>query len=199
MNRLSLIIISCIALGVVLSGEMLMGQTVWTGPDVLVSQPASAPQSVVDVMIPGVASLTRGMDGFLCNTLAGDTCAAFQSIPTDFQFAFSNQNGNGTIAYGSAASHASFTFANFQTALGTAPGLFLPNAGNPSRPVLPGIGRHVPSNTYFDFELQYWGLGINGVPPEPGAFTYRRSSVPEPGSLALCSLFVCCVAGVRRR
>ena len=196
----TLLVVTCCFQGLCFQGLFFQGasgQTIWTGPDVSISQSGGAPQSVIDTVLPGVASLTRGSDGLLCNTIAGDTCAAFQPIPSDFEFAFSNLNGNGPIAYGSAASFANFTFANMQASLPGGPGNVLPNAGN-TQPPRAGIVHHVPSNTYFDIEIQNWGRGNVG-PSELGAFSYRRSSpIPEPAAISLFGI-ACGLFGLVRR
>ncbi len=196
-KRISLHLV--IASLVIAPGASALAQTIWTGPDVVVDQPAGAPLSVVDVLIPGVASLTRNSTGLLCNTLNGDTCASFQAIPSDFEFAFSNLNGNGPIVYGSAANFANFTFSNMDSAFPNRVGNDLPNPQNGLPPVA-GIGHHLSSDTYFDIEFSNWGQGPRGN-NQPGAFTYRRSSaVPEPTSIALCTLLGTCVlASVRQR
>ena len=137
-------------------------QTVWSGPDVIITQ--SEPFMVTDILVAGEASLGRGQVGPLCNTEGGDTCTNIRSNPSNFEFAFSNLNGNPTIVYGSAASYAGYTFTNLATASDGGIGNNLRN--------VPGVGHVLSSDIYFDFEITSWQAG--GL----GGFTYRRSTPP---------------------
>ena len=161
--------------------------TVWTGPDLLVSQPSDAGGTVTDVIVPGIASLGRGEAGPFCNTEGGDLCGQQVPGPSDLEFAFSGQNGNASFAYGSAGDFASLVFGTFQTATSGSPSSIFPNSGlGASRDPVPGVVHIVSLDVYFDIEISLWGPGR--FFPEPGAFSYRRSTVPEPGTGALLAL-----------
>lgn len=166
------------------------GPTVWKGPDLTVTQPNDQFDTVTDVFIPGVASLGRGFSGSLCNTAVSDVCSApSMIIPSDFEFAFSNLNGNPTIPYGSAEQFASFTFANFITSVDR-PSSNLPPGVAGS---VPGVGRIVSADVYFDIEILNWQSGRGG------GFSYRRSTLPEPTTLLLAAVGICLSLGRRRK
>ncbi|MEM7468709.1 MAG: PEP-CTERM sorting domain-containing protein [Pseudomonadota bacterium] len=158
---------------------------IWTGPDVFISQPADAPLSVTDVLVPGAASLSRGSAGLLCNLEVGDSCQPNLFFnPSNFEFAFSGLNGNGVIAYGSAANYAALNFSDLDAAWVLSAGFNAPGSV--------GVGRIVSLDIYFDIEFSDWGRGANSANPSIGSFAYRRSSaavvVPEPTTLVLMGL-----------
>lgn len=165
--------------------------TICKGPDLTVTQLDDEPETVTDVLIPGVASLGRGFVGALCNTEVSDVCSSGnRTIPTDFEFAFSNLNGNPAISYGSAENFADFTFANLFTSLNEKLGDNLPPR-NPG-PVS-GVGRIVSADVYFDIEFLSW-QGNRG-----GGFSYRRSTVPEPTTFLLAAVGICLSMSRQRR
>jgi len=198
--------------------------TIWTGPDHTVTQPANAyhfPEifgngvgGVQDHIIPGEVVITRGKDGFICNTQADivDKCknnSHKMAAPLPLEFAWSGKNGNDTFVYGEASNWASHTFADMHFSLD----LFLGAASFPSgdngTPPLPGIVKipaaaSGPANDdiYFDLEMLDWGAGAGGGIGtginNQGAFSYRRST-PEPTTLGLICLAGVCLAAIRRR
>lgn len=151
------------------------GQTVWAGPDVIVSQPDDTSTPVVDVLVASVASLERGVAGPLCNVLNGDTCegggAGTSLNPTDFEFAFSGY-ANPVFSYGSAANYSSYTFDVFHGAAGGRPGEFF--VGGP----VAGVGHIISEDIYFDIEVTHWQNSGSGDPTTRRGFAYRRSSAP---------------------
>lgn len=189
---------------IVLPCRLADAATIWAGPDVTVSQPAFQPDSVIDVLIPGVASLQRSLSQPLCNTLQGDVCGTRNPAhPTGIEFAFSGLRGNPPFPYGSAAKYEQYNFGYFRWAA-EGPGNNLPNLLNATdsgdlRPPVPGVAHIIAEDIYFDIEIQYWGTGLQ-VWAEPGAFTYRRSApsvIPVPAALpllagALIGLFALC-------
>jgi hypothetical protein len=168
--------------------------TIWTGPDLVVTQPDGAGGTVTDVLVTGVDSLGRAASGTFCNALAGQTCPPAGINTTDITFAFSGFNGNPVFAYGSAGGFAAYTFDSaMKNSLDGAIGPNLPpNAPNP----VVGVVHIVSQDIYFDFEITHWQQGGGG-----GGFAYRRSTaaVPEPTTALLLACGLGGLAARRRR
>jgi len=193
----SILIYTASIVGIVAGYVSAANAVVWTGPDLAFSQDEGVPASEIDVLVPGVASLARGTQGPMCNTLAGDSCtggAAGAVNPSDFEFAFSDLNGNTSIAYGSAASHSVLTFDTFANALDNQVGNNMPNDSNAFAPTT-GVGHVISQDIYFDIEFTGWG----SYAPGAAAYAYRRSSpIPEPGTALLFGMGLLALAVGRR-
>jgi len=154
--------------------------TLWTGPDLVVTQSDDALTQQEDVLLVGVASLARGRSGPFCNLQGGDTCGSSDTNPSGLEFAFSGFNGNPVFAYGSAASHTSLTFRNFKTALeGAISGNLPPFASGP----VSGVVRIVSQNIYFDIEITHWQNSGAAAGTFSG-FGYRRSTTTSVPALS---------------
>ena len=153
------------------SATYVNAQTVWTGPDTSITQSDNAPQSVTDVIIPGIAELTRGNVGPLCNTALGDPCVKDPTNPSGIEFAFSGLSANAPFAYGNASNFAGLIFNDLSTSLANSIGNNIVG-----RPV---VGHVVASDVYSG-----WQMGAGG------GFAYRRSTVPEPSTLMLAMLTI---------
>jgi len=162
-------------------GAITEAQTIWTGPDLIISQGSNAGGTVVDTLLPGV-EITRGDRGIFINPSQPNQCSNGGCLngtdsPTGLLFAFSNHGtiaSNPTIPYGTASNHASYFFDVFFQSLDQSPGGIL-TAGP-----LAGVGK-IPGATptddiYFDIEVTHWGAGVSGTGSGNSAFTYRRST-----------------------
>lgn len=150
--------------------------TIWNGPDVIVDNPSFG--GVQDVLTPNVI-ITRDIEAGIFN-IAQE--ASYDKIgftsPIDTKWAFLGLGGNSANPADITASNfAALNFNDWAPALGGPPSL----QGNIVN--RPGVVHLVSDDIYLDIEFTAWGGGASG-----GSFTYVRSSVPEPGSLALLGL-----------
>jgi hypothetical protein len=74
--------------------------TLWTGPTINFTQSTTSPS---DVILPGKVVLTRGSNGVLYNTAAGETSPG-SSSPLDTEWAFGTLADYSTLSYQSLAS-----------------------------------------------------------------------------------------------
>ena len=148
--------------------------TVWSGPDITVTQPGGSPLSVSDVLVPGFHSLARGEIGPLCDQLAGDNCDSDDLNPSSIRFAFSGASINPVFPYGSAPDHGLLFFDHMADALNGSIGITIVGR--------PGVAHILGDDIYFDIEFSSWTSG-------DGGFSYRRSTaIPEPASALLVTL-----------
>ncbi len=161
--------------------------TIWDGPDLTVVNPSNAG---VQDMITSNVILTRGSTAGMYN--AAQEVSYDQvglTSPLGTQWAFQGLNGNpSNAAQITASNFANLVFSNWANALGGSPEL----QGNIVN--RPGVVHLVSEDIYLNIKFTNWGGGGTG-----GAFTYVRSTVPEPTSLAI--LAGCTMLGltVRRR
>ena len=171
-----------------LAVNLAAAETIWSGPDVIVSKPANG--NVQDVLTSSVI-LTRGSSEGIYNA-AQETSydRTNKTSPLDTQWAFLGLNGNSSnVAVVTASNHENLTFSDWAASLGGPPSL----QGNIVN--RPGVVHLVSDDIYLDIQFTDWGGGGSG-----GSFAYVRSSVPEPGFFGLIGMsLVVAIAFLRRR
>ncbi len=130
-------------------------QTIWNGPNINFTQSGGDSDSIV----AGVA-LSRGQNGPLYNTAAGETSSDYSTSPKDTMWAFGTIDNYATLSYA--------TFASIRNNAGGDLGSVLGVGGTPK----PMVVHLLNEDIYLSLTFTAWGEQFSG------GFAYTRSTAP---------------------
>jgi hypothetical protein len=164
-----------IVCGVLSATRISDAAIIWDGPPITFTKPGfsdwTLPQN--QDLITDLVSITRANTQGLFN------------IKVEASFTHLASPEGTEWAYGKAADFASLTFEDWEGWAESNP---------PSTVGKDAVLHLVDEDIYIDIKFTEWGVGS----PLGGSFSYIRSTIPEPASLALVGAGVLCI-GLRRR